>query len=168
MSFFKIFLMIFTFAFLYCFFSSNAIAELYSYTDDFGIVHYTDDYSSVPEKYKNKINITPEIKTAPFKKPDPEVSLNTNESLKPAALELKKEAEQLIERKKTLDLEYQSILKSQKELEEARLKVKTKKQKKEYVEKVEKLNLTIKQYEEKTSEYNRSLELYNKKAELVE
>jgi hypothetical protein len=55
-------LLIFLLAVLY----TNAIAdEVISWTDDYGVFHFTDQYSNVPQKYMKKIRVREDIKLNP-------------------------------------------------------------------------------------------------------
>lgn len=162
----KNFFMIFAFTLLYFFFSSNAIAQLYSYTDESGVIHYTDNYSNVPNQFKNQVDISREIKPDFYKNSEPvaENFEQKEESEGQQAVSLlKNEADELVKRKKALESEYKSLLENQKELEILRQKVRTKKQKNEYLEKFESVNAMIKNYEDKRVQYQKDLDAYNKK-----
>ncbi|MGE4518073.1 MAG: DUF4124 domain-containing protein [Desulfobacteraceae bacterium] len=158
-----------SFVFLYFFFSSNAIAEFYSYTDDSGTVHYTDDYSNIPDEFKSQIVVNDEIVSYADEKTEPEVkNQEKSDSKNDAGIsDLAKEGEALRMRKSSLDEEYRTLVEKQEVLESLRKEVKTKKQAKQYSEKLESLNALIKKYEEKRAEFNKAVNEYNQKVNSV-
>ncbi|NJD36826.1 MAG: hypothetical protein FIA89_00655 [Geobacter sp.] len=54
-------------------FSSNSYSETYSWEDERGL-HFTDNYNSVPPKYRNKITVGPDVSPSPYT-PNKSISL---------------------------------------------------------------------------------------------
>jgi Domain of unknown function (DUF4124) len=73
------------FTFLIAFYLSDSYAETYTWTDEQGTVHFTEDLEKVPKKIRNKARILENIEPAQIEKPvvsapsatDPDVTLQT-------------------------------------------------------------------------------------------
>lgn len=155
-----------TFILLYFFFSSNAIAEFYSYTDDSGVLYYTDDYSNIPDKFKTQVVVNEKTLTRAVEKKTFETK-NLEEVEQDFGVDdnswLLKEAEELKKRKISLDKEYNILVEKQKSIELFKKGVKTKNQSKKYFEKLEELNVLVKNYEEKRVKFDKDVSVYNEK-----
>ncbi len=93
-------------------------ATIYQYVDDQGMVHYTNDLSSVPIDRLNQITEMKETESDPQQEPAPKYSSPAYPLLQqiPSAEELKKKRE-LKQRKQRLETEYQRLLKEKEALD---------------------------------------------------
>jgi hypothetical protein len=51
--------------------ASPALGDIFQWTDDKGVVHFTDDADRVPSRYKGKVRVQPTEPQAPAAKPAP-------------------------------------------------------------------------------------------------
>lgn len=153
------------FIFCFCllfFFSTAATAEFYNYIDESGIPHYTDDYSKIPDKFKDQVKINKEFKpdnnenfVKEKKKPE--------ENKSDTAISLIKESEILKKERKNLNTEYNEILKKEKELKDLRASITSKDLADQYKSEIEALQKKMEIYEKNRSLFNERLKIYNDK-----
>jgi chromosome segregation ATPase len=155
--------------------TSFALAELYQYTDKNGVVHYTDDYTTIPEQYRSQIDSQPETPPdqAAGQQPAAEETENNRTGKTPqeekasqASMQaLKDKREQLIKEKQQLDQTYQALLKQKKDLEGQAGSLSKDSEIQEYNRKVKELNERITNYREKEQALKARIEQYNKRIE---
>lgn len=147
------------FLFLYFFFTNNANAEFYNYTDEKGVVHYTDDYSTIPEKFRNESIANDEIisdYTDEIKKPEMEIEATASNADNG-------ERKKLLNKISAHEQEYGLILKAQDELNNFRQLINTKKEAEEYRGRAEMLKNRQRLYNENERKLFREVEAYNLK-----
>ncbi|MGM0417620.1 MAG: DUF4124 domain-containing protein [Thermodesulfobacteriota bacterium] len=146
---------------IYFFFPVNAIAEFYNYTDDSGVVHYTQDYSTIPDKYKSQIEINQEIQSENTDQPDEEAADLEDSAQENTGDEFEEKSKELTKRGSELDDMYSRIKNMEQELNEYREEIKNKKEADIYKERMEKLNNLVEEYEKKRSKLNKDIEAFN-------
>jgi len=154
---------------LYCFLPYNANAEFYEYKDSSGIAHYTDNFSNVPEEYRNQIKINEDVK-----------SKNNTDNVEKQVLRktAEKDSENIKsthfsgdlggfkKRKADLDREYENIMKAQKALEDFKTTLKTDTDYKTYEKRYKNLKKEIQQYSDKRIAFKNDLDNFNRKRAL--
>ena len=171
------------------FFLMPAFAEFYQYTDDNGVVHYTDDYSTIPEAYQSQVAEHPEtpvefsgedrdIRPGPgqtaLDQDQKNAGVQAEES--PEAIEtsvegaeagsqptdqLIKQRQALIGQKEQLQQEHEKLLQEKQTLESTREELNSTPEVNAFNQKVEALNLKIIQYHEKIDNLKSKIEEYN-------
>lgn len=148
---------------IYFFFPVNAIAEFYNYTDDNGVVHYTQDYSTIPDKYKSQIEINQEIQSENTDQPENDTGDSQKSDRVNAGDNFSLKSKELTKRSSELEEMYSRIRQMEKELNEYRKEINTKEEADIYKERMEDLNDLVKEYENKRSELNKDVEYFNNK-----
>ena len=138
-----------------------ASAEFYRYTDKHGNVMYTDDLSRVPADQREQVQSYEESQSAP-------VSTTRQEEHQPPAEEQEaineqKEFDQLKQREKTLQSEYDELKAEYDRLKKAEQEAVTPAQRKEHNVKVENFNARFQTYEKKRKALEADFNAYDKK-----
>jgi len=133
---------------LYLFSSPIVSAQYYQYTDKNGVKHFTDTLSDVPQDQRPGMNIFPTSTSSPEKKAPPKEPEETVDTLT---------LESLMIQKKTLDKEYEDIMKQKAIL----LEQKQITNEKQYNQMARQFNLEVNQYQEKKESFDMLVEQYN-------
>jgi hypothetical protein len=143
--------------------SGPASAEFYRYVDKHGNVLYTDDLSKVPADQRAKAQAYDESYSKPANpqdSPAPKAPLpNATEA---QALEV--ERKQLEEQERSLNREYDDLMKQRATLDEEKVHAVTPAQIKEHNQKIVELNTRIKAYEGKRDAYSEKVNAFNERA----
>lgn len=121
--------------------------DIYSYVDDNGIKHFTENYADIPEKYRPQLKIqksieSPQENDVPGEQKS-EKPLISREDLEKQREQLDQEYSALIERRSALTIQKDTI-----GLEAYNVKAKQ-------------LNADIKAYQDKKNAYDQRVETYN-------
>jgi len=156
-------------------FALSAHAELYHYTDQSGITHYTNDPATIPEKYRPQSKSTHETPTeAPKNKPENAVQPHKGAAAKkgPApenpGKALKKQRDQLIQKKEALSQRFEDLLQEKEKLAGRREELSKDSEIKAYNQEVQALNQKIKNYQQEEQALKAEIEAYNKKIQKAE
>jgi len=154
----------------------TAQAELYQYTDQNGVVHYTDNYPAIPEQYRPQVDAQEETPPEP-QKTEPQKAQSENPASQPedpgqkdpGGLDktagddaTRHKGAALAERKKKLDQTYEALMEEKKALDAQAGELTGKDEIRAYNEKVAQLNEKIKQYQEKRQALKTEIEAFNK------
>lgn len=143
------------------FLASPANADhYYQYTDDSGIIHFTDDPGNVPEDKRSDMvehrAIQPSMSDSV--KTDANVRDSTNQTPAPATetwdQNMKRKAASLDQERKVLHSQYEDILKKQQEIGEPPPSTASSSEIRRYEEKVEALNRRIDEYERRRKQFD--------------
>lgn len=157
-------------------FSAAAVhAELYRYTDENGVVHFTDDRSEIPEKYKDQVKSQPEIPTE-FKdsareKPDTSPAETSDEPanntppVNDGDSNLSQKREEILQRRDALNQTYEELLKERQALEDERETVSGAQGVQAYNARVEQMDKKIEDFRQKKELLRQEIEQYNQKIE---
>ena len=153
----------------------SAGAELYEYTDQSGVTHYTNNPASIPEKYRSRAQSTPETSAAPSKnKADDTVQQEKGKTAKKGPAPEKSEKaltekrDQLIQKKEALDQRFENLMQEKEKLAAQREKLSKDSEIKAYNKKVQALNQKIKNYQQKEQALKAEIQAYNKKIQKAE
>ncbi|MCF8024807.1 MAG: DUF4124 domain-containing protein [Desulfobacteraceae bacterium] len=159
-------------------FVGHGYAELYQYKDSEGVIHYTDDFGSIPESYRNNVKIQSEIKSAPpEKKEDKESGRNQQEDSKEQSAEKsqvkEKDNKELLEKRQNLINQRKALQEEYKQLKEERERLLNNPpddsapaaQKREYSQKVQEVNNRIETYQKKAEAFEKKVEAFNSKVD---
>lgn len=156
-------------------FAASAGAELYEYTDQSGVTHYTNDASTIPEKYRPQTRSTSETPAKPAKnKPENTVGQHKDQAEKkgPApkisGKALKDQRDQMVQKKEALNQRFEKLLEEKEKLAAQREKLSKDSEIKAYNQKVQALNQKIKAYQQKEQALKAEIEAYNKKIQKAE
>lgn len=152
-------------------FAGHCYAELYQYEDSNGVVRTTDDYGSIPEKYREDVEILSEIKrSSPQKEQEGEVRNRGNDQkqdtensqTKENTEQLSEKRQELADQKEALQEEYEQIRKDRERLSSnAPDDSAPDSERKEYSRKVDELNDRIETYQEKAEAFEKKVESFN-------
>ena len=139
-----------------------AAAEYYRYTDSHGNVLYTDDFSKVPVEQRPQARIYEDAPSTP--PPAAATPKKTDAQQAESALDgLEKERNQLEEKEKAINIEYDELMKARASLDDDKASAVSPDQIKAYNQKIADFNARIKAYEEKRSGYSEEVKAFNER-----
>ncbi len=157
-------------------------AELYQYKDQEGVVHFTDDYGRIPEKYRSQVKTHESTEPEPEKAEQETGRRSSNpeqageqekeeaagkESLEGSLTEggetasLQQKREALVQKKEKLNSAYKSLAEEKKQLEARREELSGDEEIEEYNTRVNELNRKIKQYRKEEEALKAEINKYN-------
>lgn len=154
--------------------TGTAQAQLYQYVDQNGVVHYTDNYATIPEQYRSEATASPEARSEPRNPQaaatdDPDRATDGPGEKEQAEASDKngnarqQEWEQLMERKKQLDQTYENLLKEKEALDARSEEISKEDEIKAYNQEVKQVNEKIRQYREKEKALRSDIDQYNER-----
>ncbi|MFP4453661.1 MAG: DUF4124 domain-containing protein [Desulfosalsimonas sp.] len=156
-------------------FAGSVYAELYRYEDSRGVVHFTDNPGSIPEKYSDSVKMQREIKRAPLENSDEspgpgrekgaeEKGAEDAEAEEKANPELRTERQNLVEQREALQKEYEQLEEERKRLSDnPPSDSASNDEKKEYSQKIKEINNRIDDYQQKAEAFDKKVEAFNSK-----
>ncbi len=150
------------------FFAFAVHAEFYQYTDQSGVVHYTDDYSTIPEQFRPQASAISQVpKDLSPPQADQSQSLDASEintgSTGDQADNLQGKRKELVKRQETLHQQYKILLNEKEKLEARGGELSKKSEVQAYNKQVRQLKEKIKTYQEKVSALESEIQKYNKR-----
>jgi len=149
--------------------STPVFAEFYQYTDQSGVLRFTDDLTQVPEDQRSKVkkylepddSLTPEQRAQ--KALDARQETVAEEKLEISGGEYLVEFERLDKKKTGLDQRYTELTKERNDLAKVKEAIASEAELKAYNEKISSLNKRITAFEKEREAFSKEVDAFNKR-----